>query len=82
MKVADFGTARFFYPMFHSNNTEEGATKDGEFTVGTPAYSAPELLRGEKQTFASDVFSFGIVMWGTLIHSTLFVCMSPPHYSL
>ena len=29
-----------------------------------PRWLAPEILRGEKATIASDIFGFGVVMWG------------------
>jgi serine/threonine protein kinase len=30
--------------------------------IGTPNWMAPEILRGEKYDFPSDVYSFGMVM--------------------
>ena len=32
-------------------------------TVGTPHYSAPEVLRGDAYSLSADVFSFGVTMW-------------------
>lgn len=46
-KVADFGL---------SAKKKVGAT-------GTPLWMAPELLRGESNTTASDVYSFGIILY-------------------
>jgi serine/threonine protein kinase len=54
VKVADFGFARI---------KEENATMT---RCGTPCWTAPEVLRGEKYSEAADVFSFGIVMWEVL----------------
>jgi serine/threonine protein kinase len=34
---------------------------DSKNLVGTPAYLAPELWRGEKRSFASDLFSVGLL---------------------
>jgi serine/threonine protein kinase len=51
VKVADFGFARI---------KEENATMT---RCGTPCWTAPEILRGEKYGERADVFSFGIVMW-------------------
>ena len=34
--------------------------------AGTPAYIAPELLRGEPATVASDQFSFCVATWEAL----------------
>ncbi len=51
VKVADFGFARI---------KEENATMT---RCGTPCWTAPEILRGEKYSESADVFSFGIIMW-------------------
>lgn len=32
-------------------------------SCGTPAWTAPEVLRNEKYTKKCDVYSFGIVLW-------------------
>jgi serine/threonine protein kinase len=53
-RVIDFGIARAL-------DSTGGPTLTGT-VVGTPAYLAPELLRGEPVTPASDVFSWGAVM--------------------
>jgi len=52
VKVADFGIARL--EAFHK--TEPGTFK------GKVAYSAPEALRGQPATSASDQFSLGVVL--------------------
>ena len=51
VKVADFGFARI---------KEENATMT---RCGTPCWTAPEIIRGEKYDERADVFSFGIIMW-------------------
>jgi serine/threonine protein kinase len=51
VKVADFGFARI---------KEENATMT---RCGTPCWTAPEILRGEKYSEKADVYSFGIIMW-------------------
>jgi serine/threonine protein kinase len=51
VKVADFGFARI---------KEENATMT---RCGTPCWTAPEIIRGEKYGERADVFSFGVVMW-------------------
>jgi len=33
---------------------------------GSPAWTAPEVLRGEQYDESADVFSFGIVLWEVL----------------
>ncbi len=55
--LADFGLARL---MEDSTITQSGAA------VGTPAYMSPEQWRGEKATPASDVFSFGVILYEAL----------------
>ncbi|AVL95162.1 putative serine/threonine protein kinase receptor [Moumouvirus australiensis] len=53
-RVADFGFARI-----KADNTT--MTR-----CGTPCWTAPEIIRGEKYDEKADVFSFGIVMWEVL----------------
>ncbi|WP_344957771.1 serine/threonine-protein kinase, partial [Actinomadura miaoliensis] len=52
-RVIDFGIARAL--------DATSATRTGQL-VGTPAYMAPELLRGGELTPAADVFSWGCVL--------------------
>ena len=54
VKVLDFGVARV------TDSTK--LTVTGEF-IGTLAYSAPELVYGAEATRASDVFSYGIILF-------------------
>jgi eukaryotic-like serine/threonine-protein kinase len=51
--LADFGLARLV--------DAESITRSGEI-VGTAAYLAPEQVRGEKATPASDVYALGLVL--------------------
>ncbi|RIA85663.1 kinase-like domain-containing protein [Glomus cerebriforme] len=51
--ITDFGLSR---PANTPFSTPEG-------TFGIMSYMAPELLIGQKHTFASDVYSLGILMW-------------------
>ncbi len=51
VKVADFGFARI---------------KQANVTMtrcGTPCWTAPEIIRGERYSESADVYSFGIIMW-------------------
>ncbi len=52
-KLTDFGLLRA---------EESTMTMTGEI-AGTPAYISPEELKGEKPTFASDIFSLGTVLY-------------------
>jgi len=62
VKVVDFGIAKIV------TETMAGATqltKTGD-PIGTPAYMSPEQCRGEDVTAATDIYSFGIVMYEVL----------------
>ena len=50
-KVANYGTSRVI---------DYNATMSMR---GTPIYMAPEVLSGERYTFAADVYSFGLTMY-------------------
>lgn len=53
VKIADFGLSRKF-------DTAVAMTLG---PVGTPAWSAPELLQGEKYSTKIDVYSYGVCLW-------------------
>ncbi len=52
IRVADFGLAK---KVKHGECLED--------KCGTPSYIAPEILRGEKYLFKSDIFSIGSIMY-------------------
>lgn len=52
IKLCDFGL---------SIHNQRGKKKKGIF--GTPNWMAPEILQGREYTEASDVYSFGLVVW-------------------
>jgi serine/threonine protein kinase len=54
--VADFGIARL----------AEGATTTTLVGAGTPAYMAPELVRGENPSPQTDIYALGIVLYEML----------------
>ncbi|GMI01227.1 hypothetical protein TrVE_jg13772 [Triparma verrucosa] len=54
-KIADFGEC------VNIGVGGMGMSASGE--VGTPAWTAPEVLNHDRVSLKSDVFSFGIVMW-------------------
>lgn len=66
-KILDFGLAY-----------EEGIrfTDPGVY-MGTPAYIAPEVLSGKKYSIASDVFSFGILLYEMISGSNPFDAKTP-----
>ncbi len=61
IKLADFGLARRYREM----------TEDGVTCMGTPAYAAPEVIRGGQEKdvlgFKSDMYSFGATAFHMLI---------------
>ncbi|XP_073307279.1 mitogen-activated protein kinase kinase kinase 18-like [Primulina huaijiensis] len=50
LKIADFGCAK---------RVVESDTSSKQMLAGTPAYMAPEVARGEEQSFAADIWAFG-----------------------
>lgn len=63
VKLADFGLAR---AMDRGRITQPGVVK------GKLAYLSPELVRGEKASAQSDIYSLGIVLWEALTGERLF----------
>ena len=55
VKLLDFGTARLV-----DATAEAALTKTGVFAF-TPEYASPEQVRGEPLTFASDIYSAGVL---------------------
>lgn len=64
-RLVDFGLARdaavASMPATAGVIDALGAATSGTSTAGTPAYMAPEVLRGGRATPASDQFSFGVL---------------------
>ncbi len=59
--LIDFGLARI-----------DGKWEHGGFVSGTPEYMAPELVRGEAPTVASDLYSAGVILYELLTGLTPF----------
>jgi serine/threonine protein kinase len=68
IKLTDFGLARI-------PNVRQTITQAGHL-VGSLAYMAPEVLKGEKASFTSDVFSFGVLAYELLSGQHPFVNQS------
>jgi hypothetical protein len=69
VKVLDFGLA-------HVAGSAQEITKEG-WAVGTPAYLAPELLRGETTSASSDVYALGVVLYRLLTGRSPFTSRDP-----
>ncbi len=67
IKVLDFGVAKLVGDDRRLDDGTPGATLTVDGTiVGTPAYMAPEQLRGEPLDARSDVFSLGVMAFEML----------------
>jgi tetratricopeptide (TPR) repeat protein/predicted Ser/Thr protein kinase len=62
VKLLDFGIAK----MLEDGPDARGAETRTELRVLTPEYAAPEQLRGEPVTTATDVYSLGAVLYELL----------------
>ncbi len=69
VKLLDFGIAK----LLSEEDNDFGLTQAG-MQVMTPAYAAPEQVRGEAITTATDVYALGVVLYellaGSLPHQT------------
>ncbi|KAL4421995.1 hypothetical protein ABPG77_011018, partial [Micractinium sp. CCAP 211/92] len=54
IKVSDFNLSKLLLPATGSTNSSEG--------VNNPTWQAPEVLQGAKESAASDVYSFGMML--------------------
>jgi serine/threonine-protein kinase len=59
-KLLDFGIAKLL------DDSSAGATVDAQQRPFTPAYAAPEQLRGEAVTTATDIYALGVVLYELL----------------
>jgi len=71
VKVLDFGLAEIAGAPLLSPGPSSGAEADGRLTatgdlLGTPLYVAPEVIRGARTGRASDLYSFGVIVYEML----------------
>ncbi len=86
-KILDFGIATFI-----PRRQQEAASYLPTEIIGTPAYSAPEQLRGEAATSATDLYAWGLlvlecltgkpVMQGATLAEILYKQLSPQEIPL
>ena len=67
-KVLDFGIGEY---TSSSNVTSSKTETISNEIVGTPAYSAPEQLRGEPTTIKSDLYSWGLILMECITGKTV-----------
>src|ERR1043165_9682527 len=67
VKVLDFGLAKLVQPqrLFGAAELSSHSQQLG-LILGTVAYMSPEQLRGERLDYATDIFSFGTVLYQML----------------
>ncbi|WP_109438756.1 TOMM system kinase/cyclase fusion protein [Aquimarina sp. AU119] len=58
VKILDFGMGTFSYDFKSDDYKDLTLTQE---VIGTPAYSAPEQLRGEPPTVKSDLYAWGLI---------------------
>ncbi len=77
VKLLDFGIAKFMDAEAFEASGLPLDTHDG-VVLGTPAYLAPELLRGSEPDFRADVYSFGLVLFQMVTGQRPFLSKSLP----
>jgi len=61
LKILDFGLALRLAPLSTEMSTQTATEPRG--LTGTPAYFAPELLRGESASERSDLYAVGLILY-------------------
>ncbi|MBF0106354.1 MAG: tetratricopeptide repeat protein [Deltaproteobacteria bacterium] len=64
VKIIDFGYANFFDSQYAKRKKEED--KDHIIIVGSPAYTAPEIISGSGHDGRTDLYSLGCVFYEAL----------------
>ncbi|MFO8231433.1 MAG: serine/threonine-protein kinase [Longimonas sp.] len=63
VKLLDFGIAKLIHPTPH--DTSQALTRTGECPM-TPAYAAPEQIKGGTITTATDIYQLGVLAYHIL----------------
>lgn len=67
-KVLDFGIGEYAHGSNFFTNSNSTSAQD---IVGTPAYCAPEQLRGEPPTIKSDLYAWGLILMECITGETV-----------
>jgi serine/threonine protein kinase len=73
VKIGDFGIAKV--------KGIDGLTRVGS-TLGTPHYSSPEQIRGQKMDSATDIYSLGITLYEMVTGTLPFTSPSGSNYEI
>lgn len=73
VKLVDFGLAKTVPPARTSGLTAAESLTESGTVMGTLSYMSPEQLRGEHLDERSDMFSFGIVFYETIMGELPFI---------
>lgn len=80
VKVLDFGIAKLA-TEFTDRAQQKKRTQTHAMT-GTPRYMSPEQFNGAKLSFASDVYSLGVILYEMLTGVTPFISTTPHELAL
>ncbi len=84
VKILDFGLAKFISELRPADldaETEGRLTETGQ-VIGTPAYSSPEQLQGQKIDSRTDLFSLGVLLYECATGQHAFRGVTPIQVSL
>jgi len=62
-KIVDFGLARRFAQLSQEAATQSHTPLDANYTAGTLAYMAPEILQGDPPSILSDLWPLGVLLY-------------------